>query len=100
MTEAETQGTAIPYARVDGPPSNWCDVEVVDTASGERIARVVEANAVEGWFIQQMTHADGQLLMDGQGHVRTRRITRPITIRTVSPEPAPPPAPAPPLGQP
>lgn len=62
----------------------WWRLGVFDAATGERLERVVEANAAEGWLVRQVTDEQGRLIRDA-GAVRYERVERAILIlRTFS----------------
>ena len=82
----------IPYVRAargdeaSGTPRDWFRYAVFDAATGEKLLRVVEANAEEGWFIRYRTGPDGRLLRDGD-QIAAERVEMPIRIER-SPEAA------------
>lgn len=80
---------AITYVRAargdeaGGVPRDWFRYVVIDVATGEKLLRVVEANAEEGWFVRYRTGPDGRLLRDGD-RVASERVERAIRIERVA----------------
>lgn len=65
------------YAKVGGPPDDWCGLRVLNE-QGEEIDRVVEVNAAEGWLVRHKVKG-GCLVVEGE-HVATERIEGQFTI--------------------
>lgn len=72
-------GDPLPYAMVGVTKRHW-NVAVFDHDTGERIPRVVEANADEGWFLQARIDDAGQRVRDRAGDLVFDRIERKILI--------------------
>jgi hypothetical protein len=41
----------VTYAKVDGPPTDWSRLVVIDLQTGEQLDHVIEVNAAEGWAV-------------------------------------------------
>ncbi|KQW79717.1 hypothetical protein [Brevundimonas sp. Root1279] len=52
------------YAKVDGPPSDWQGLKVIDRATGGEVSRVIEVNTVEGWLIRYRLNERGLIFSD------------------------------------
>lgn len=57
----------ITYAKVGGPPDDWCGLRVFDRDSGAEVLDVLEANAAEGWLIRLARDEAGEFYAVGQG---------------------------------
>lgn len=70
----------VAYARYRGPPADWRRLRVFDAATGQQLNGVIEASAVEGWFIRYVFGEDGKILRNGPDKV-TERVEAPILIQ-------------------
>jgi len=66
------------YIKAGSVPADWRAFRVL-YANGRPIRDVVEADAHNGWFVQAVRR-EGELLRDGAGRLRTRRIEAKIRI--------------------
>lgn len=66
------------YLKAGSIPTDWKSYRVL-YANGRPVRDVVEANAHAGWFVQALREA-GELVRDGQGGLRTRRVVAKIKI--------------------
>lgn len=53
---------AITYAKVDGPPEDWCGLRVIDLQTGSEVRDVIEASTLFtcGWVRKLALGADGE----------------------------------------
>lgn len=75
------------YAKSGGAPQRWHRLVVLDAVTREELRYVVEANAVEGWFVRQVRDAEGRLARTELGQPALEKISREIVICDVCADP-------------
>lgn len=66
------------YIRAGKHPKDWRDYNV--TRAGRVVPDVIEADAVNGWFVQAVRDKAGQIERHASGTMKTRRVQAKIKI--------------------
>lgn len=77
--------TELDYAKGGTPGADR--LEVIDVATGERLFDVVEASAVEGWYVQFVTQMGQRVRAPGGKGWLFRRINAAVKIIRNDPDP-------------
>lgn len=64
---APDEAGADSYARAGGPPSDWDSLTIIDEATGNAVADVIEVNCSEGWLRRWVRNGDGNLRCGDNG---------------------------------
>jgi hypothetical protein len=72
----------ITYAKVGGPPHDWCGLRIFNEDTGAELDHVVEINAADGWLVRYAKDERGELILEGDALKKERvegnfRIERP-----------------------
>lgn len=63
----------VTYAKVGGPPDDWCGIQVFD-AAGAEVSDVIEVNTAEGWLVRCRRNEAGILYDPIMDEIMTERL--------------------------